>query len=248
MDIRDFFTSNPVVAIAVSGGVDSSYLLYLAKKYASKVKAYFVRSAFQPEFEYEDAKRLTSELDVELKVLTLDILSDDEVIKNPSDRCYYCKKRIFSAIIEEASKDGFTVVIEGTNASDDISDRPGFKALQELNVRSPLREAGITKEEIRNKSSEIGLFTWDKPSYACLATRIKTGEIITSEKLRKIERCERYLMDLGLSDLRIRVSEDNARIELRPQDISLFEENRDRIMEELGKHFAHVKKEPEAVR
>ena len=181
MNLQKFFSRHPRAAVAFSGGVDSAYLLYAAKKYGEKVCAYYVKSEFQPRFELEDAVRLAAGLDAELKILELEVLSAPCVKENPSDRCYHCKRAIFSAIMEAAKEDGFPVLLDGTNASDDASDRPGMKALQELSVLSPLRECGLTKAKIRTLSKEAGLFTWDKPAYACLATRLPTGEGITPE-------------------------------------------------------------------
>ena len=135
---KQFFKENPKAAIAFSGGVDSAYLLYAACRYAEKVKAYYVKTAFQPQFELEDARELVKELGADMKVLMVDVLCKSDVIENPPDRCYHCKKNLFAYIIEAAQKDGFGVLLDGTNASDDASDRPGMKALRELAVRSPL--------------------------------------------------------------------------------------------------------------
>ncbi len=156
MTIEEFFQKYPRVAIAFSGGVDSAYLLYAAKQYAEAVTAYYVKSAFQPEFELADAKRLAAELGVELKVLLVDVLADSAVTDNPANRCYYCKRRIFTRIMESADLDGYSVLLDGTNASDDVSDRPGMKALAELQVLSPLRLCGLTKEEAENFLFSLG--------------------------------------------------------------------------------------------
>ena len=157
MNLEEFFSTYPKVAVAFSGGVDSAYLLYMACKYAEKVKAYYVKSAFQPQFELEDAERFAKELKADMAILRLDVLSDEKVRQNPPNRCYYCKKRIFTAIREHALNDGFQVLLDGTNASDDAGDRPGMVALQELSVLSPLRLCGLTKQEIRMLSKKAGL-------------------------------------------------------------------------------------------
>ena len=154
MELNEFFAAHPEVAVAFSGGVDSAYLLYAAKRAAKRVKAYYACSAFQPQFELEDAKRLAAELDVQMQILPLDVLADAQVTANPKNRCYYCKKRIFGAITAQARHDGFTVLLDGTNASDDAGDRPGMKALEELSVLSPLRLCGLTKAQIRALSKE----------------------------------------------------------------------------------------------
>ena len=203
MTLQTFFQQNPKVAVAFSGGTDSAFLLYAARQYAKEVHAYYVRSAFQPQFEYNDAVELAKQLDVSLTVIQVDVLSSPVVTANPPDRCYHCKKVIFSKITKAAAQDGFLVLLDGTNASDDASDRPGMKALQELKVLSPLRECELTKNQIRELSKKAGLFTWNKPAYACLATRIPTGCTITAERLSKTERAENFLMTLGFSDFRV---------------------------------------------
>lgn len=214
MELRDFFQECPKVALGFSGGVDSAYLLYAALDHGAQVRPYFIKTAFQPQFELEDARRLCAQLGVELTVLELDVLQIPGVAENPPDRCYHCKRALFGRLRQQAQADGYTVLIDGTNASDDAGDRPGMRALGELSVRSPLRECGITKAQVRALSKEAGLFTWDKPAYACLATRVPTGEAITPETLRKVEAAEEALFSLGYSDLRVRVFHGAARLQL----------------------------------
>ena len=180
MNLEDFFREHPKAALAFSGGVDSAYLLYAAVKSGSQVRPYYVKTAFQPQFEYEDALRLTRELEVEMVTIHLNVLEEPAITANPVNRCYYCKQKIFTAIQNAARADGFSLLLDGTNASDQVADRPGMKALQELSVLSPLRLCGLTKTEIRQLSKEAGLFTHDKPAYACLATRNPTGQPITA--------------------------------------------------------------------
>ncbi len=214
MHLNDFFAVHPKAAIGFSGGVDSAYLLWASVNAGADVRPYFIKTAFQPEFELEDAMRLTEQLGVKLTVIELDILSHKDVAANPADRCYHCKRALFSALKDRAIQDGYTLLLDGTNASDDASDRPGMQALKELEVRSPLRECGLTKDEIRRLSKEAGLFTWDKPAYACLATRMPTGDMLTEGMLAKIESAEKELCKLGFSDLRVRVFHGAARIQL----------------------------------
>lgn len=240
MELERFFAENPCAAVAFSGGADSAYLLYAAVKAGANVKAYYVKTAFQPQFELEDAKKLAGELGTPMQVLPLDILCNQTVMANPPDRCYHCKKRIFSAIRAAAAQDGFSVLLDGTNASDDAGDRPGIRALKELSVRSPLREAGLTKAEIRRLSKEAGLFTHDKPAYACLATRIPTGETITAEKLRRTEWAETYLAGLGLRDFRVRAMGNTAKLQVRASDLNLVVTHREQITAELGKAYEGV--------
>ena len=240
MELKQFFESFPEVAIAFSGGVDSVYLLYAAMKYAKRVKAYYVKTAFQPRFELEDAQRAAEELGAQMEILDVDILCDPTITANPADRCYHCKKELFSHIQKAAKKDGFSVLLDGTNASDEASDRPGMRALTELSVRSPLRECGSTKDEIRRLSKEAGLFTHDKPAYACLATRIPTGEEITIEKLQRTERAERFLSCLGLRDLRVRCQGNMAKIQVTEEDLSLLMQHREVILQELKQYYSSV--------
>lgn len=240
MTLNMFFAENPNIALAFSGGVDSAYLLYAAVAAGADVTAYYVKSAFQPEFELRDAQRLAQELGAKMQVIALDVLGDAAVTANPADRCYHCKKRIFTAIVDAARADGYTVLIDGTNASDDDSDRPGIRALRELAVRSPLRECGITKAQVRELSREAKLFTWDKPAYACLATRIPTGEHITAEKLNKTERAEEFLESLGFRDFRVRLMGESAKLQVREEQLPLFLEKRNEILTGLQPLYTNV--------
>ena len=240
MELQDFFRQNPRAALGFSGGVDSSYLLYAARQYGAEVQPYYIKTAFQPEFEFEDAKRLCREIGAELTVLELDALADPAVAANPADRCYFCKRALFGTLSRRALADGYTLLLDGTNASDDTGDRPGMRALRELAVRSPLRECGLTKAEIRARSKEAGLFTWDKPAYACLATRIPAGETITAEKLEKTERAETYLFSLGLTDFRVRYFAGAARIQVPEGQVPLVLEKRAEILTELKKDYPAV--------
>ena len=240
MTLKEFFTEHPKVAIAFSGGVDSSYLLYAAKQYAKEVRAYFVKAEFQPEFELEDAEKLAEGIGADLKIMRLSVLGDDEVCANPSNRCYYCKRVIFSQIVKAAGEDGFTTLLDGTNASDDAGDRPGMKALKEMSVLSPLRECGLTKSQIRSLSKEAGLFTWDKPAYACLATRIPTGERITAEKLKATEEAEGFLFSLGFTDFRVRSNDGNAKIQLPEAQWGLLLKNRKLILDKFKQYYRSV--------
>lgn len=240
MDLKAFFTENNKVALAFSGGVDSAYLLYAAVNAGADVTAYYIKSQFQPMFELRDAQRLAEELGAKMRVLGLDVLMDESIAANPADRCYYCKKRIFTAIVDAAKEDGYTLLIDGTNASDDAADRPGIRALRELSVRSPLRECGMTKQMVREESRKAGLFTWDKPAYACLATRIPTGETITAEKLQKTEQAEEFLERLGFRDFRVRLAGESAKLQMREEQIPLMMEKRNDILEGLKPLYKHI--------
>lgn len=238
--LEQFFKENPKTAVAFSGGVDSAYLLYAAATYGSDVKAYYVKTAFQPQFELADGEKLAKELGVRMQVIHLDILCSKIITDNPPDRCYHCKKAIFSAIRAAAKQDGFALLLDGTNASDDAADRPGMRALEELSVRSPLREAGLTKAQIRRLSRDAGLFTCDKPAYACLATRIPTGEAITAQKLCRTEDAEQFLADLGLRDFRVRTMGNTAKLQVTDADLPLVIANRTQITARLRKAYDSV--------
>ena len=240
MTLQDFFDGHRKVALAFSGGVDSAYLLYMAKQCGADVRAYFVKSQFQPAFELEDARKLAADVGAELTVLTLDALADETVAANPKDRCYHCKNRIFGALIDRAKADGYVEILDGTNASDEAGDRPGMRALAEMEVLSPLRICDLTKDQIRERSKEAGLFTWDKPSYACLATRVPAGQQITAEALQNIEHAEDALFSMGFSDLRVRVFHGGARIQLKPAQMMEAVGRREEIVEKLKPWFAEI--------
>ena len=240
MELTQFFERNPKAALAFSGGVDSAYLLYAAIRAGADVTAYCACTEFQPRFELEDAQALAASLGARLVCIRLSALEDEAIVSNPENRCYFCKRRIFSAILERANADGYELLLDGTNASDDLSHRPGSRALADLSVRSPLREAGLTKEEIRRLSREAGLPTWDKPAYACLATRIPTGEPITREALARTERAENYLFSLGLRDFRVRTRGNGALLQVRQNDLNLVLSRREDIVNTLKNDYASV--------
>lgn len=240
MDLKAFFEAHPRVAIAFSGGVDSTYLVTAAAQYAQSVHAYTIDSAFVPRFELEGAKALTKKIGITHTLLPIDVLQNETVVQNPKDRCYFCKKAVFSTIWKAAKKDGSNLLLDGTNASDDASDRPGMKALAELDVLSPLRLCGLTKSLIRERSRALGLPTWNKPSYACLATRIPTGEPITKEKLERTEWAETYLMGLGLSDFRVRLFADCAKLQVKEAQIPLLLQHREDILAVLRTRYDGV--------
>ena len=240
MTLEEFFQRTPKAAAAFSGGTDSAFLLWAAKACGCDVRAYYVKTAFQPQFELEDARRLASELEVPMTVVEADILSVPEVAANGPQRCYHCKTALFSRLRQAAREDGYTVLLDGTNASDDAGDRPGMRALRELEVRSPLRECGLTKDEVRLRSREAGLFTWDKPAYACLATRIPTGTPITKEDLEKMERAEGALHALGFQDFRVRLFHGAARLQVTEGQLPLALEKQAELRAALRPDFSDV--------
>lgn len=240
MTLQDFFSHHPKAAVAFSGGVDSSVLLWAAKTYGQQIRAYCVRSPFQPAFELEEARQLADRLDVPLTVLQSDPLSRPDIAANGPDRCYLCKRLILSAILQAAQRDGFPLVLDGSNASDDPAQRPGMRALEELGVRSPLRLCGLDKPAVRRLAKQAELPVWDKPAYACLATRVPTGTAITREDLGRVERAETTLAGLGFSDFRVRLFHGGARIQLPAGQLAQAVALRETITHALGSDFPAV--------
>ncbi|MBR1660635.1 MAG: ATP-dependent sacrificial sulfur transferase LarE [Oscillospiraceae bacterium] len=237
MTLREFFAEHPRAALGFSGGVDSSYLLWAGLRCGAELRPYFIKTPFQPAFELEDARRLAKGLGAGLYVVEHDILAHPEVRANPADRCYHCKRALFSLLRDAAGADGFELLLDGTNASDDAGDRPGMRALGELSVRSPLRECGMTKAEIRRRSKEAGLFTWDKPAYACLATRVPAGTPLDADTLRRVEAAEAALFALGFSDLRVRVFHGAARLQLPAGQLAEAAARREELLAALKPQF-----------
>lgn len=240
MDLQDFFAQEPKAALGFSGGTDSAYLLYEAHRLGAQVQPYYVKTAFQPAFELRDAQRLCKQLGIGLKIVEVDILSVKPVQANLPDRCYHCKAALFGALQAQAAADGYTLLIDGTNASDDAGDRPGMRALRELSVRSPLRECGITKSQVRQLSREAGLFTWDKPAYACLATRVPTGQALEPQVLKQVEQAEEALSTLGFTDFRVRVFHGAARLQFPGGQVEEALRRREEIQKAVKPYFQPV--------
>ena len=226
------------LAVAFSGGVDSTYLLHEAVKAGKeKVTALIMKTPSVPERELDEAVAFCKSRGISFFVLPADPFSAAGFKENGRDRCYICKHFLFSALLEKAKEEGIPFVADGTNADDRKEFRPGLRALKELDIRSPLAEAGLTKKEIRELSEKEGLPTWNKPSFSCLATRFPYGEELTVEKLRRTEAAENLLAELGFTQRRVRVHGNLARIEVLPAEIPLLLERRDMIssrLEELG--------------
>ena len=235
--LKAFFEEHNKAAIGFSGGADSAFLLYSGVRSGADIKPYCIKAAFQPDFELRDAQRLCRELGLELCVIELDVLNSPAVASNPQDRCYYCKQTMFGALKKRALEDGYGAVIDGTNASDDQNDRPGMKAIAELEVLSPLRDCGITKSELREMSRKAGIFTWDKPAYACLATRIPTGEPITLQKLKNIENAENILFEMGFTDFRVRSIEGKAKLQFKTEQLERANGSFDEIAQRISPYF-----------
>ena len=229
--------------LAFSGGVDSTFLLaVLCEDPDREVLALTALSATYPESQIEEARRTVERFpSARHREIRTDELHLAEFRNNPPDRCYHCKKELFSAILEIRDKEGYDVVLDGSNLDDLADFRPGLRALEELGVKSPLKEAGLGKEEIRRLSREMGLPTWNKPSFACLSSRFPYGTPITEEALARIDRCEAFLGDRIHGSIRVRYYDAMARIEVDPGVFPTFLEEREAIVaffKEQG--FAYV--------
>ncbi len=232
------------VVVAFSGGVDSSFLLKVAHDVlGEKVLAVTARSSTYPEREYLEAVEFTTEYGINHQVIISEELDVEGFADNPLNRCYLCKNELFEKVQEIAEKEGFAFIAEGSN-HDDLGDyRPGLKAVSERGIASPLRDAGLSKDDIRQLSKELGLKTWNKPSFACLSSRFPYGEKITLAKLRMIDQAEQLLIDLGFRQTRVRLQGDDARIEIAEDDFDKMLDKQTRLMihvklKSLG--FIHV--------
>lgn len=217
--LQSYIQSLDSLAIAYSGGVDSTFLLKVAHEaLGEKALAITARAAIFPQRELEEAQTFGERHGIRRLCVETDVLEVKGFAANPPDRCYLCKKELFAQILRIAAENRFKYVAEGSNADDSSDYRPGLRAVAELGVVSPLREAGLSKAEIRELSREMGLPTWDKPSFACLASRFPYGRPITAAKLAMVDRAEQLLLDLGFTQVRVRHHDEVARIEIRPEE------------------------------
>lgn len=237
-NLKEILKSLESVVIAYSGGVDSTFLSKVAfDVLGDNALAVTVKSEVHPDWEFREARELARELGFKHKTIKACALDIPQFSDNPPDRCYYCKKEILVKLKEVAEEQGFRHVIEGSNFDDVGDHRPGMRAVDEAGVRSPLREAGLTKAEIRELSKRMGLPTWDKPSFACLASRFPYGSRITQKKLTAVDEAESFLRNLGIRQLRVRDHDQMARIEVPKEDMKALLENREQIVKrfkELG--------------
>ena len=226
------------IAVAFSGGVDSSFLLAAAKKILGmkKVLAVTIQSEVTARDEIENSRSFCWNFNIDQKIIKTSVFEIPDFDKNLPDRCYLCKKVVFQKIIDVARENGFEIVCDGTNASDSNDYRPGAKAVAELKIESPLKLAGMTKDDIRTLSMQMKLPTWNKPSRACLASRFVYGEKLLVDNLQIVERCEKFLFDMGFAQARVRFhgAEDKikiARIEVLPLDFKRLLDHRDEIVQ-----------------
>jgi uncharacterized protein len=219
--LKDILQDMGSVLVAYSGGVDSTFLAVTAHEVLGKNSlAVFAASPVAPPMEKEEAGDLAHNVGLRFKIIESNEMSNPDFVANPPERCYYCKRELFSELKPLAKAEGLKWIADGTNADDLHDFRPGRKASAEAGIRSPLLEAGLTKTEIRQLSRTRGLPTWDRPASPCLASRIPYGIPVTAETLNKIARGEQYLHSLGLRQLRLRHHGDIARIELDPEDMA----------------------------
>ncbi len=225
------------VAVAFSGGVDSGLLLKLAVLHAGgrgkQVFAITAATDLHPVTDERIAEKVALETGARHEILRIRELEQGDISCNPVDRCYRCKKYLFQAIKETAKKTGVSVVLEGTNVDDLSQYRPGLRAIQELGIKSPLKEAGFTKAQVRALAKEYGISVADRPSSPCLATRFPYGARLTAEKLRQVELGEEYLRDLGLYNVRLRVHDDIARIEADREALGTVVGHREEVVSYL---------------
>ncbi|WHH61695.1 ATP-dependent sacrificial sulfur transferase LarE [Petroclostridium sp. X23] len=237
--LKNYIKDLGSLCVAFSGGVDSTFLLAAAHQVLeNKAMAVTVRSSMYTQREFNEAKSFAESLGVKHIIMDANEYNIKEFVDNTKDRCYFCKHAIFSMIKEAATNNNILYVADGSNIDDNDDFRPGMRAIKELKVVSPLKEAQLKKEEVRQLSKQMDLPTWDKPSFACLASRIPYGTKITKEKLEMVEQGEMYLIDLGFRQFRVRHHGEIARIEVLPEDRKRFFS--EGLLDEVVREFKQI--------
>lgn len=238
-DLQNIIREHGKIAIAFSGGVDSSFLLKVAHDVLGDgVLGVTARSATFPEREYNEAVTFAQKWQINHRTIVSEELDVEGFADNPKNRCFLCKSELFTKITGIAAAEGYTAVAEGSNADDLLDYRPGLQAVKEQGVISPLRQAKLNKQEIRDLSRMLGLSTWDKPAFACLSSRFPYGEQITREKLQAIDQAEQYLMDIGFRQVRVRHHGTIARIEVESAEIQKI--TTEPIRSDINAHFKQL--------
>ena len=237
--LQDYLRSLESVAVAFSSGVDSTFLLKVAKDtLGDKVMAVTAQSCSFPKRELKEAIAFCEKEGIKHVICESEELSIEGFAQNPKNRCYLCKKELFEKIQKIAADNGMKAIVEGSNLDDNGDYRPGLQAVAELHVKSPLRHVELTKQEIRDLSKEMGLPTWDKQSFACLSSRFVYGETISEKKLGMVDKAEQLLLDMGFHQVRVRIHGNIARIEVLPDEIARIAEegNRTKIANQLKEY------------
>ncbi|SHK85641.1 uncharacterized protein SAMN02745136_03531 [Anaerocolumna jejuensis DSM 15929] len=237
--LQDNIKSRGSAAIAFSGGVDSTFLVYAAHEVlGDKLIAVTATSSTYPERELKEAIQYANDMGVKHIIINSEELDIEGFAQNPKNRCYYCKKELFTKIARVAKDNGVEYIFDGSNIDDTGDYRPGMQAARELNVVSPLKESGLTKEDIRELSRKLNLPTWDKPAFACLSSRFPYGTQITKPKLKMVEEGEQFLLDMGIRQIRVRHHGDIARIEVSPEEREQFFDIK--VMDNISNKFKQI--------
>ncbi len=237
--LKDNIRKSGSAVIAFSGGVDSTFLVRVAHDVlGDKMIAVTATSSTYPKRELNEAIKYAGNMGVKHLIISSEELDIEGFASNPKNRCYFCKKELFTKIGKVAEENGMEYVFDGSNLDDNGDYRPGMKAARELKVISPLKDANLTKADIRELSKELGLPTWNKPSFACLSSRFPYGKKITIPKLKMVDEAEQFLIDMGIKQVRVRHHGEIARIEVSPEErVKFFDVN---VMDKIGERFKKI--------